>query len=163
MNVETKEQSKQWMHTHSPDKPKKFKQMLSARKLMAAVFLDRKRVMMVEFMQQGTTILSEVYCMQNNKKLHRAIQKKRCGILTSGVVLLHDNMHPYTAASIRAVLEHFNWELFDHPLHSPDLSSSGCHLKACLESQHFSSNEELVEGVKMWLRSQTSDFFDTGI
>jgi hypothetical protein len=30
MNVETKEQSKQWMHAHSPDKPKKFKQMLSA-------------------------------------------------------------------------------------------------------------------------------------
>jgi hypothetical protein len=26
MNVETKEQSKQWMHTHSPNKPKKFKQ-----------------------------------------------------------------------------------------------------------------------------------------
>jgi hypothetical protein len=25
MNVGTKEQSKQWMHTHSPNKPKKFK------------------------------------------------------------------------------------------------------------------------------------------
>jgi hypothetical protein len=25
VNVETKEQSKQWMHTHSPSKPKKFK------------------------------------------------------------------------------------------------------------------------------------------
>jgi type IV secretory pathway VirD2 relaxase len=25
VNVETKEQSKQWMHTHSPNKPKKFK------------------------------------------------------------------------------------------------------------------------------------------
>jgi hypothetical protein len=30
VNVETKEQSKQWMHTHSPNKPKNFKQMLSA-------------------------------------------------------------------------------------------------------------------------------------
>jgi hypothetical protein len=38
--IETKEQSavKQWMHTHSPDKPKKFKQMLSDRTLMVAVF-----------------------------------------------------------------------------------------------------------------------------
>jgi hypothetical protein len=34
VNVETKEQSKQWMHTHSPNKPIKFKQTLSARKLM---------------------------------------------------------------------------------------------------------------------------------
>jgi hypothetical protein len=45
--VETKEQSKQWMHTHSPNKPKKFKQTLSARKLMAAVFWDRKGALMV--------------------------------------------------------------------------------------------------------------------
>jgi hypothetical protein len=30
MNIETKEQSRQWMHTHSPNKPKKFKQTLSA-------------------------------------------------------------------------------------------------------------------------------------
>jgi hypothetical protein len=30
VNAETKGQSKQWMHTHSPNKPKKFKQTLSA-------------------------------------------------------------------------------------------------------------------------------------
>jgi hypothetical protein len=29
---------------------------------MAPVFWDRKRVLMVEFVQQGTTIISEVYC-----------------------------------------------------------------------------------------------------
>jgi hypothetical protein len=52
-NAKTKEQSKQWMHTHSPNQPKKFKQM-SARKLMATVFWDMKGVLMVEFMQQGT-------------------------------------------------------------------------------------------------------------
>jgi acyl-CoA thioesterase len=59
VNVETKEQSRQWIHTHSLNKPKKFKQT-SARKLVAAVFWDRKGVLMVEFMQQGTT-MSEVY------------------------------------------------------------------------------------------------------
>jgi hypothetical protein len=31
VKAETKEQSKQWMHTHSPKKPRKFKQTLSAR------------------------------------------------------------------------------------------------------------------------------------
>jgi hypothetical protein len=46
MNVETKEQSRQWMHTHSPDKPKKFIQTLSARKLMAVDFRNRKGVLM---------------------------------------------------------------------------------------------------------------------
>jgi hypothetical protein len=38
VNVETKEQPKQWMHTHSPNKTKMFKQSLPARKLMATVF-----------------------------------------------------------------------------------------------------------------------------
>jgi hypothetical protein len=36
VNAETKEQSKQWMHTHSPNKSKKFKEM-SASKVMATV------------------------------------------------------------------------------------------------------------------------------
>jgi O-methyltransferase involved in polyketide biosynthesis len=60
VNVETKEQSKQWMHAHSPNKLKKFKQT-SARKLMAVIFWDR-RGMLVEFMKQRTTVTSEVYC-----------------------------------------------------------------------------------------------------
>jgi hypothetical protein len=85
------------MHKHSPKKPKKFKQMLSGRKLMATVFWDRKGVLMVEFMQQGTTIISEVYC-KTQKKLRRAIQNKRRGMLTYGVVLIQDNARPHTVA-----------------------------------------------------------------
>jgi hypothetical protein len=70
--------------TLSPHKPKKFKQT-SARKLMATVFWDRKGVLMVEFMQQGTTITSEVYCKTLNQ-LRTAIQNKRHEMLTSGIV-----------------------------------------------------------------------------
>jgi hypothetical protein len=55
VNVETKEQSRQWTHTHSPNKPENFKQ---TRKLMATVFWDRRRLLVVEFMQQGTTVRS---------------------------------------------------------------------------------------------------------
>jgi histone-lysine N-methyltransferase SETMAR len=123
VNVETKEQSKQWMHTHSPNRPEKFKQM-SARKLMAAVLWDRKGVLMVEFMQQGTTIISEVYC-RTLKKLCRAIQNKRHG------EFLHDHACLRTAARTRALLEHFNWEMFYHSPYSPDLALSEYHLFAC--------------------------------
>jgi hypothetical protein len=56
VNVENKDQSKQRMHIHSPNKPKKFQQT-SVRKLMAAGFCDWKGVLMVEFMQQGTTVI----------------------------------------------------------------------------------------------------------
>jgi hypothetical protein len=45
---EAKEQSKEWMNTHSPNKPKKFKQTLSTRKLMETLFWDRKGLLMVQ-------------------------------------------------------------------------------------------------------------------
>jgi hypothetical protein len=67
---------------------------------------------MVEFMQQGAT-MSQVHCETLTKMLW-AIQNKRRGMLTSGVVLLHDNARLHTAARTRA-LEYFNWELSDHP------------------------------------------------
>jgi transposase len=67
-------------------------------------------------------------------------------MLTYGVVLLHDNARPHTAASTRALLEHFNWELFDHPPYSPDLVPSYYHLKNWVRSQRFNNNEELMAG-----------------
>jgi hypothetical protein len=36
-------------------------------------------------------------------------------------------------------------------------------LKKWVGSQRFNKNEELMEGVKTWLSSQTADFFDTSI
>jgi hypothetical protein len=88
-------------------------------------------------------------------------------MLTSSVVLLHDNRCPYTAARTQALLEHLNWELFDHHTYSPDLAPSDYHLftylKNSLRSLCFNNNEELMEGVKTWLSSQTADFSDTGI
>jgi hypothetical protein len=61
VDIETKAQSKHQMHTHSPNRLKFFKQILSARKLMAAVFWEREGVLMVEFAQHGATITTEVY------------------------------------------------------------------------------------------------------
>ena len=78
VNAETKEQSKQWMHTQSPDKPKKFKQTLSNRKMMATVFRDRKEILLTEFMTPGTTITSEVY-YETLHKLRTSIQKNGGG------------------------------------------------------------------------------------
>jgi hypothetical protein len=62
MNVETKEQSKQWKPTHPPNKPKNVKIYLPARKLMAAVFWNWRGVLVVEFIQQETIIMSDVVC-----------------------------------------------------------------------------------------------------
>jgi transposase len=89
------------------------------------------------------------------------------GMLNSGVVVLHDISRPHTAARTRALLKHFNWELFDYPPHSPDLAPSDYHLftylKDWLRSQRFNNSKELMDGVKTWLSSQAADFFDTDI
>jgi hypothetical protein len=73
-------------------------------------------------------------------------------MLTSCVVLLHDNVRPHTAARTRALLEHFNWELSDHRPLSPDFSPSDYHLFTYLTGwlglQRFNINEELMESVK---------------
>jgi transposase len=88
-------------------------------------------------------------------------------MLTSDVVLLHDNACSHKAACTRALLHHFNWELFDRPPYSPDLAPRNYHLftytKNWLGSQCFKNNVALMEGVKMWLNSQAADFLDTGI
>jgi hypothetical protein len=90
-------------------------------------------------------------------------------MLTCGVVLPRENVCLHAAARTRSLLEHFNWELFDHPPYCPDFTSSDynlfthTYLKKRLGSQNFSSNEELMEGVKMWLSSQAAGFFDTGV
>jgi hypothetical protein len=51
----------------------------------------------------------------------------------------------------QGLLEHFNWELFDHPPYSLDLASREYHLfiylKKWLILQHFNKNE-MMEGVK---------------
>jgi hypothetical protein len=67
-------------------------------------------------------------------------------MLTSSVLvtLLHDNARPHTAAHTRVLLEHFNWELFDHPPYSPEFATKDYHqftyLKNCLGSQRFNNN-----------------------
>jgi hypothetical protein len=86
------------------------------------------------------------------KKLRRTIQNKWCGMLTSGVVLLHDNVHLHTTTRT----EHC-WSistgsclttLLTELISLPPLT----YLKNWFWSQHFNNNE-LIEGFKMWLTS----------
>jgi hypothetical protein len=61
------------------------------------------------FLEQETSADGGIHATRDHNNV-------RSGLLTSGVVLLHDNASRYAAASTQALLEHFNWELFDHSL-----------------------------------------------
>lgn len=162
---ETKEKSRQWRHSNSP-KPKKFKQTLSAGKVMASVFWDRKGVLLCEFLPTGTTINAARYC-ETLKKLRRAIQNRRRGMLTTGVCFHHDNARPHTARATVELLAQFGWNILTHPPYSPDLAPSDYHLfpelKSHLGGTHFQSDDELKNEVERYLRNVAGEFYDKGI
>jgi hypothetical protein len=81
-------------------------------------------------------------------------------------MLLHDTMRQHIATRTLALLEHFDWELFDHSHHSTNLPPSDnlfTYLKNWLISPRLNSNEKLMGGVKTWLPAQAADFFGRGI
>ncbi|KAJ4428145.1 hypothetical protein ANN_24159 [Periplaneta americana] len=155
-----------WRHSRSPVRTK-FKQTLSVRKVMCTVFWDRKGILLIDFLPRGETMNADHYC-ETLRKLRRAIQNKRRGMLTAGVVLLHDNGRPHTAWRTAAVLTEFGWELFDHPPYSPDLAPSDFHVflhlkKFLSSSERFGNDEELMTSVTRWFHSQAAEFYDRGI
>jgi len=78
---------------------------------------------LVKFLPQGTTINSAVYC-ETLKKLRRAIQNKRRGMLSAAILLLHDNARLRSAAQTQDLITSYKWEQMDHPQYSPDLAPS---------------------------------------
>jgi len=75
----------EWKHPGSPVK-KKFKSQPSARKVMLTVFLDSQGVLLEHDLERGTTVNSVVYCEMLSTGLKPAIQIKRRGLLSSGVL-----------------------------------------------------------------------------
>ncbi|KAG8251797.1 hypothetical protein J6590_071835 [Homalodisca vitripennis] len=57
----------------------------------------------------------ETFYCETLKWLRRAIQNKRHGLLTSGVVFVHDNARLHTAQRTTELLEKFKWDVFDPP------------------------------------------------
>ncbi|GFV02277.1 histone-lysine N-methyltransferase SETMAR [Trichonephila clavipes] len=91
---ERTQKEKDWLCTRLPHtlcrKSHEMQNFDFSEKIMASVFWDRQGILLLEFMALGTTINAATYC-QTLKRLRRAIQNKRRGMLTNGVRLLHDN------------------------------------------------------------------------
>jgi hypothetical protein len=103
---ESKRQSLEWHHPRSPSKPRNFKQILSTWKIWSRFLWDWKGVLLIEFMPQDITINAESYCA-TLRRLRYAIQNRPRGLLSSGVMLLHDNARPHAAARTQAMLQEF--------------------------------------------------------
>ncbi|GBN52862.1 Mariner Mos1 transposase [Araneus ventricosus] len=97
------------------------------KKIMCTVFCDCKGILLVDWMERGTTINATTYC-EALKKLRRSIQNKRRGLLDSGIVFVHDNVRRHTARVTTTLLYSFRWEQFCRLPYSTDLAPSDFHL-----------------------------------
>ena len=61
----------------------------------------------------------------------------------------------------------FGWTMVTHPPYSPDLAPSDYHLfgplKEGVRGQHFTSDQEVKNTVRKWLKVQPADFYKAGI
>ncbi|KAJ4435135.1 hypothetical protein ANN_23711 [Periplaneta americana] len=124
--------------------------------------LGRKGILLIDFLPRGETVNADRYC-ETLRKLRRAIQNKRRGMLTAGVVLLQDNDRPHTARRTAAVFKEFGWELFHHPPYSPDLAPNDFHVFLHLKKfqssgERFGNDEELKTSVTRWFHSTTEGY-----
>lgn len=163
---ETKRESKEWRHSTSP-KPKKCRTEPSAGKVMLTLFWDEKGVILEHYTPRGTTVTSASYSDLLKNHLRPAIKSKRRGLLSSGVLLQHDNARPHTARTTVATITDLHFECLPHPPYSPDLAPSDFHmfgpLKEAMGGKRFRSEEEVRHAVHGWLCGQPKDFFSKGI
>ena len=90
---------------------------------------------------------SATYANLLKNNLRPAIKSKRCGRLSTGVLLQHNNAQPHTIHSTVATIQDLSFECLPHPLYSPDLGPSDFHvfgaLKEVMGGKSFRSDEEV--------------------
>ena len=101
------------------------------------------------------------------KVLRRAIKSKRPGMLSDGIILLHDNALPHNANPVRNKLQRFGWETLQHPPYSPDLSPCDFHISGDLKKEVrgrlFHSDEEVQKCARLWMHQRAISFYKIGI
>ena len=159
---ETKWQSMEWHHLHSPSK-KKAKKMPSAAKVMGTVFWDAEGLILVEFLECGQTITAARYVQTLHKLLH-ALRDKRP---ERDIIILYDNARPHAACLTSETIANMGWEVLPHPSYSPDLAPSDYHLfgfvKDQLRGQCYETKETIQKAVRQCLRIAGTEFYRRGI
>jgi hypothetical protein len=111
----------EWRHTSSPAK-KKLKWTPSAGKLMLTLFWDINGQILELCQKKGETVNSVRYRTMLEEKLKPAIHSRHLLLLSKGVLLLHDNARPRTAAATVTTIQKLKFETINLPITVKPLS-----------------------------------------
>uniref|UniRef100_A0A8D2J316 Mos1 transposase HTH domain-containing protein n=1 Tax=Varanus komodoensis TaxID=61221 RepID=A0A8D2J316_VARKO len=127
---------------------------------------DPERISLIKYMKKGETINAASYATTLHN-LREAIEEKRWGKLTAGVLLLHDNAPVHTARVSKAAVRDCGFEEINHPPYSPDLAPSDYYLfsnlKKDLRGKRFSDDEELKAAINAHFLDKEEGYFLHGI
>jgi histone-lysine N-methyltransferase SETMAR len=158
---ESKWQSMEWQHANSPSE-KKFKTQPPAGKVICTVFLDRKGVILLDFLEPKQTINSDRYIATLTKlkaQISRVRLEKKATLL-----LQHDKARPHTSLKTMRHVAECSWTVLSHPPYSLDLAPSDFDLfgpmKDGLCGQHFPGSDAVITAVRKWVASAGADFYE---
>ncbi|GFO47001.1 histone-lysine N-methyltransferase SETMAR [Plakobranchus ocellatus] len=162
---ETKPVSMTWKHPSFPV-TKEFKVQQSATKVMATVFWNSRKTILLDILLKGESVNADRYC-ETLDGLRHAVRRKRPGLLRNGVVLQYYNATPHTPKHTKKWLERYRWDIIPYPAHSPDLAPLDFHLfgplKRHLGGKKFEDEDELIGEVRDWFSKLDTNFFTEGI
>ena len=132
---------------------------------MVTVFWDREGIILIDFMDPGTSINSDTY-IATLRKLKEAIRRKRPKKDMNTIQLHHDNARPHTSFATTQAIAQMGWSTLPHPPYSPDLAPSDFHMfgvmKADIRGQEFESLDDLKSHLKRWAARCSAEFCQAG-
>jgi histone-lysine N-methyltransferase SETMAR len=123
---------------------------------MLTLFWDERGVILEHYMPRGNTVSSTTCADLLKNHLRPAIKSKQRGLLSTGVLMQHDDARLHNARSTVATIQDLSFECLPHPPYSPDLAPSDFHvfgtLKEAMGCKSFRSDEEVQQAVHEWLQ-----------
>ena len=120
----------------------------------------------MDYLPPKTSITGDYYC-KLLERLRNSIKQKRLGLLSQGVLILHDNAPAHRPVIAQQKISDCSFIQLDPSAYRPDLIPSDYnlfrHLKKCLRSSRFGDDESVKEDVNGWLGGQSEDFYFQGI
>lgn len=126
---------------------------------MAIEVWDQKSTLLINYMPRRKTINAMAYS-QTLQRLCHAIKNKWHGLLSSGIVLLHNNIRLHAAALRKNLLKQCKWEVFEHLPYSLDFAASKYHIfsksKDFSGGNHYGRDKKLKKAISAKFKNLTA-------